>query len=306
MPAEVFGPDYPYLPRASILSFEEIVAIARAFVDLGVRKLRLTGGEPLLRRDLTALITELSAIDGVEDLALTTNGLLLPRFASELASAGLKRLTVSLDAMDESINASMNGGGASVADVLKGIDAAEAAGFDQLKINAVIQRGINDNQIEALIEHFAPRGHIVRFIEFMDVGNSNGWDWSQVLPAADIVESLRKRWSLNALSPAHEGEVARRWMIDGVGEIGFITSVSNAFCGDCNRARISARGELFTCLFANEGTDLRPLVRSGASHEALCRFLGNLWRAREDRYSELRGKSAIDPGDKVEMSHIGG
>ncbi len=306
MPKEVFGPGYQFLPRADILSFEEIVRLTRVFARLGLRKLRLTGGEPTVRADLPALVGMLRrAVPGV-DLALTTNGSRLTSLADDLAQAGLDRVTVSLDAIDPEVGQRMNGVEFPLQRVLDGIDAAAAAGLAPVKINAVIQRGVNESEITRLAEHFRGTGHIVRFIEYMDVGASNGWKLDDVVPAAEIIERLQSELPLEPVDPSYRGEVARRWRWkDGSGEIGVITSVTQPFCGDCTRARVSAEGKLYTCLFAGVGHDLREPLRSGRTDEQIYERLAGIWRAREDRYSELRSAATADL-PKVEMSHIGG
>lgn len=309
MPAEVFGENYTFLPRAEILTFEEIERLTRLFVGLGVRKVRVTGGEPLLRRELPALIRRLAAIDGVEDLTLTTNGYLLPRMAGELKDAGLHRVTVSLDSLDEDVFKLLNGRGYQVSQVLKGIRAAEAAGFTRLKINAVVQRGVNDHTVVDLARHFHGSGHIVRFIEYMDVGNRNGWRLDQVVPATEIVKRIHEEMPVTAVAPNYPGEVARRYRyMDGSGEIGVIASVTQPFCGDCTRARLSTDGKVFTCLFAGTGVDLRGPLRDGAADEDLLETISEIWEGREDRYSELRtAETAEMPSfSKVEMYQIGG
>ena len=306
MPKEVFGPGYQFLPRADILSFEEIVRLTRVFARLGLRKLRLTGGEPTVRADLPALVGMLRrAVPGV-DLALTTNGSRLTSLADDLAQAGLDRVTVSLDAIDPEVGQRMNGVEFPLQRVLDGIDAAAAAGLAPVKINAVIQRGVNESEITRLAEHFRGTGHIVRFIEYMDVGASNGWKLDDVVPAAEIIERLQSELPLEPVDPSYRGEVARRWRWkDGSGEIGVITSVTQPFCGDCTRARVSAEGKLYTCLFAGVGHDLREPLRSGRTDEQIYERLAGIWRVREDRYSELRSAATADL-PKVEMSHIGG
>jgi cyclic pyranopterin phosphate synthase len=305
MPREVFGPDHPFLPRAEILSFEEIARLAAIFVGLGVRKIRLTGGEPLLRRDLPTLVGELAALPGV-DLALTTNGSLLSRLAPALRAAGLTRVSVSLDALDDGIFRRMNDADFPVERVLAGIDAALAAGFPPPKINAVVRRGVNEGEIVPLVRRFAPRGHPVRFIEFMDVGTTNGWRLDDVVPAREIVARLAAELRLEPVAPAYRGEVARRFRLPDLGgEVGLVTSVSQPFCGDCTRARLSADGRLFTCLFAAAGIDLRGPLRDGLADAELERIVTAAWAAREDRYSELRA-AATPAGGKVEMSYIGG
>ena len=306
MPREVFGPDHAFLPRAEMLTFEEIARLAAAFVANGVTKVRLTGGEPLVRRDLDQLVGMLSAIPGIQDLTLTTNASLLAPRAAALAAAGLHRVTVSLDALDDATFGRMNDAGVPVGRVLDGIAAAEAAGLGPVKLNAVIRRGINEHAILDLAEHFRGTGTTVRFIEYMDVGHSNGWGMDEVVPAAEVVAAVHARWPLEAVEPGYRGEVARRYRYnDGGGEIGVIASVTQPFCGDCTRARLSADGSLYTCLFATRGHDLRALVRGGATDEVLRDAVASVWRGRDDRYSELRSDATVDL-PKVEMSYIGG
>ena len=306
MPKEIFGRDYEFLSRDLLLSFSEIERIARAFVELGVRKIRLTGGEPLLRRGIEDLISRLAAIDGVEDLTLTTNGALLARKAEALAAAGLDRVTVSLDSLDDTVFEAMNDVGFPVAGVLEGIDAAAAAGLVPIKINMVVKRGVNEDSIVEMARHFRGTGHILRFIEFMDVGTTNGWRLDDVVPAAEIVGLLDEEFGLEPAAPNYPGEVARRYRYrDGAGEIGVIASVTQPFCGDCTRARISAEGVLYTCLFASKGTDLRSLLREGIGDEELVGVLAGTWRGRTDRYSEIRSEATRGLA-RVEMSYIGG
>ncbi len=306
MPREVFGRDYRFLERDEILTYEEIHRLARIFAGLGVRKIRLTGGEPLVRKGLMDLIAMLAGISGIEDLTLTTNGVLLREQAADLAKAGLKRVTVSLDSLDEEVFRRMNGAGVSVASVLDGIEAAAAAGLHPVKINAVVVRGINDRTIADLARRFHGTGRIVRFIEYMDVGNTNGWRLDEVVTAGEIFERISAELPLEPLEPAYAGEVARRWRYrDGGGEVGIIASVSRPFCGDCTRARLSPEGMLYTCLFASAGRDLRGPVRGGLSDAELERVVGEIWGAREDRYSEIRS-AATGSRLKVEMSRIGG
>jgi cyclic pyranopterin phosphate synthase len=311
MPAEVYD-GHRFLPKREILDFEELVRVARIFTRLGVRKLRLTGGEPLLRRDLPRLVESLAALPGIDDLALTTNGLLLPVQAAALRAAGLRRLTISLDALDDEIFGRMNGRGVSVAEVLAGIAAAEQAGFARSKINAVIERGVNDGEIVKLAERFRGTGHVLRFIEFMDVGTSNGWKMERVVPAAEIVRAIDARFPLEPLARERDPETALRFRYrDGGGEIGIIASVTQPFCGACSRARLSAKGELFTCLFAARGFDLRALLRGGASDAEIEQTLRQRWQVRDDRYSELRTAATTRGGSdggaaRVEMSYIGG
>ena len=304
MPKEVFGRDYRFMDRKELLSFEEIERVVRAFVAHGVEKVRITGGEPLLRRDLEVLIARLATIDSL-DLTLTTNGTLLPQKARALAAAGLRRVTVSLDSVDDATFQAMNDVDFPVQRVLAGIDAAAAAGLP-VKVNAVVKRAVNDDQVLDLARRFRGTGHIVRFIEYMDVGHTNGWRLDDVVPAAEIVTAIDAEFPLEPVEPAYRGEVARRWRYaDGAGEIGVIASVTQPFCGDCTRSRLSAEGRIYTCLFATRGHDLRALVRSGASDEELHDRIGRIWARRSDRYSEIRSERTVDL-PKVEMSYIGG
>jgi len=306
MPKEVFGRDHAFLPRSEILDFEEIERIARASVALGVRKVRLTGGEPLVRRNLETLVAMLAAIPEIQDLTLTTNASLLAARATALADAGLHRVTVSLDALDDPTFMAMNDVGFGVRRVLEGIAAAEGAGLGPVKINTVVRRGLNEHAVLELAEHFRGTGSIVRFIEYMDVGHTNGWRMDDVMPAAEVVAAIGARWPLEPIDSAYRGEVAQRWRYrDGAGEIGVISSVTEPFCGDCTRARLSADGQLFTCLFATSGHDLRALLRSGVTDVALADALRAIWSGRSDRYSELRTLDTVDL-PKVEMSFIGG
>jgi GTP 3',8-cyclase len=306
MPREIFGPDHAFLPRAEILDFEEIARVVRATVDLGVRKVRLTGGEPLVRRNLEALVGMLAGIPGVDDLTLTTNASLLSSKAETLARAGLHRVTVSLDALDDETFMRMNDTAFPVSRVLAGIDAARAAGLGPIKVNTVVRRDLNEHAILDLAEHFRGTGTTVRFIEYMDVGHSNGWRLDDVVPGEEIVERIDACWPLEPVDPAERGEVARRFRyLDGAGEIGVITSVSAPFCGDCTRARLSADGRLYTCLFATDGHDLRAILRSGASDAVVGDSLRAIWTRRDDRYSELRTLETVSL-PKVEMSFIGG
>jgi len=305
MPAEVFGEGYKFLPRESILTFEEIARIARAAVALGVRKLRVTGGEPLLRADLPKLIEQLAAIDGLEDLSLTTNGSLLAGYAEVLRAAGLRRVTVSLDSLDDHVARRMSGRTYGVAPVLAGIEAAERVGLAPIKVNCVVKRGVNDGTLVDLVRHFRGTGTVVRFIEFMDVGTLNRWDLKDVVPAAEILERIGAVFPLEPVAPNYAGEVASRYRYrDGQGEIGVIASVTQPFCGGCTRARLSAEGKLFTCLFAHDGFDLRDLLRGGAADDELQARLAAVWHDRTDRYSEER--TAETRRHKVEMYHIGG
>ena len=306
MPKEVFGRDHAFLPRSEILDFEEIERVVRASVALGVRKVRLTGGEPLVRRNLEALVAMLAAIDGIEDLTLTTNASLLAAHAQGLADAGLRRVTVSLDALDDPTFQAMNDVGFPVSRVLEGIAAAEEAGLGPIKVNVVIRRGLNEHAIIDLAEHFRRTPTTVRYIEYMDVGHTNGWRLDDVVPAAEVVAAIDARWPLVPIESAYRGEVAQRYRYrDGGGEIGVISSVTQPFCGDCTRARLTADGQLFTCLFATSGHDLRALIRSGAGDVELADALRVIWAGRDDRYSELRTLDTVDL-PKVEMSFIGG
>lgn len=305
MPKEVFGSDFAFLPRSEILTFEEIYRLARVFHRLGVRKFRLTGGEPLLRAELPVLIGMLAALPDSE-VALTTNGVLLSQQAGALAAAGLNRVTVSLDAVDDVVFHRLNDVRFPVGDVLQGIAAAVEAGLVPIKVNAVIKKGVNDDHLVELAEHFKGTPAILRLIEYMDVGNSNGWRMDDVVSGAEMVEKIRAIHPIEPIEPNHPGEVAKRWRYkDGGGEIGFITSVTRPFCGGCTRARLSADGRLFTCLFAAEGVDVRELLRGGSGDDALAELLGTVWSRRRDRYSELRAL-ATATRRRVEMSYIGG
>jgi len=309
MPRETFHDKYRFLGSHERLSFDEIVRLARLFVQQGVRKLRLTGGEPLLRANLTDLIGDLTAIPSVDDVALTTNGVLLAKYASELKAAGLKRITVSLDSLDPAVFARMSGGFGSPAEVLDGIEHARRAGLEPIKVNAVVQRGVNDQHVEALVEHFRGTGVVVRFIEYMDVGNRNHWRSEVVVPSQELVSRIAARWPLTPLEPGYRGEVAERYAFaDGAGELGFISSVSQPFCGDCSRVRLSSDGVVYTCLFATHGTSLRDALRGGASDESLLEIISAVWLRRADRYSELRAglPHGEDEPRKVEMFYIGG
>ena len=305
MPKEVYGRDYAFLPRAELLTFEEIERVARVFAALGVRKLRITGGEPLVRRDLERLIAKLAAIDSL-DLTLTTNGALLAAKAQALAEAGLTRVTVSLDSLDDAVFRAMNDVDFPVARVLDGIEAAAAAGLTPVKVNVVVKRGLNDDGMVDMARFFRGTGHVLRFIEYMDVGHTNGWRLDDVVPAVEIVARIDEAFPLEPVEPGYRGEVARRYRYrDGAGEIGVISSVTQPFCGECTRARLSADGKLYTCLFAVRGHDLRALLRGGAGDEQLAATLSRIWGARDDRYSELR-TSETAALEKVEMSYIGG
>ena len=303
MPAERVPDDYGF-DAATRLSFDEIETLVRGFVRLGVNKLRITGGEPLLRKRLPDLIARLATIPGIDDLALTTNGSLLAAQAKALRDAGLRRLTVSLDALDPMLFGQLSGGRGNVVDVLAGIAAAEAAGFSQIKLNCVVQRGVNESEVLPLLEHFRGSGHVLRFIEYMDVGTCNGWDAARVLPSAELRDRIQARWPLQPLDANYRGEVASRYAFaDGAGEIGFVSSVSAPFCGDCHRARVSADGKLYTCLFAGEGSDLRTALQAGDL--ALSEHVATLWSTRADRYSEMRGRAG-STGKHVEMFLVGG
>lgn len=310
MPKEIFGRDFVFMPHDQLLSFEEITTLARIAMDHGVRKIRLTGGEPLLRRGIEDLVGMLAALRTPEgeppDLAMTTNGSVLAQKAEALKAAGLDRVTVSLDSLDDGVFQAMNDVAYPVAKVLHAIDAAQAAGLGPVKVNMVVKRGLNDHSIIDMARHFRGTGFILRFIEYMDVGSSNGWKMDQVVPSAEIMERINKVFPVEPLDANYSGETAQRWRyVDGAGEVGTISSVTRAFCGGCTRARLSADGQLFTCLFATKGTDLRALLRGGATDDDLVTALGALWGARTDRYSELR--SANTPGmKKIEMSYIGG
>ena len=306
MPRERYDEHYRFLKSAERLDFEEIVRLTRLFVQLGVRKLRITGGEPLLRPGLPDLIGDLTTLGDVEDVALTTNGVLLAQHAAELRAAGLRRVTVSLDSLDPAIFARMAGGLGTPVEVLAGIEAAQRAGLTPIKVNVVVQRGVNDHLLFDLIDHFRGSGVIVRFIEYMDVGNRNDWRAEQVVPSRELIERIGARWALRADQPGYVGEVAKRYHFeDGGGEIGFISSVTQPFCGDCSRARLSSDGKLYGCLFATSGLDLRAALRSGADDEQLLQMLRGFWLGRADRYSELRGR--VDQhGQRVEMNYVGG
>lgn len=314
MPAEVFGPDFAFLPRAELLTFEEIALVARELVALGARTLRITGGEPLVRRDLEQLVALLRALDAsVElngaplDLALTTNGSLLAKLAAPLRAAGLDRITVSLDSLNPATFAQMSGSALPLSSVLEGIDAARAAGFSQIKLNAVVRRGLNDTELPALVDFARRGGHTLRLIEYMDVGTTNGWRLDEVVPAAEIVASIHARHPLEPLAASRPGEVANRYRFaDGGGEIGVIASVTAPFCGDCTRARVSADGHLYTCLFASEGTELKGYLRPAPDQARLREALRARWTARDDRYSELRDAQTAAPLPRVEMFRVGG
>src|SRR5215469_6101779 len=309
MPRETYHDRYRFLGSHERLSFDEIVRLARLFVHLGVRKLRLTGGEPLLRPNLTDLIGDLTAIEGVDDIALTTNGVLLAKYAFELRAAGLQRITVSLDSPDPEVFRRMSGGFGGLEDVLSGIEQARRAGLEPIKINAVVQRGVNDHTVLDLVERFRGTGVIVRFIEYMDVGSRNDWRPDLVVPSRELLARIGDRWPLQPLGRDYRGEVAERYAFtDGAGEVGFISSVTQPFCGDCSRARLSSDGVLYTCLFATHGTSLRDALRSGANDDQLLEVLRRVWVDRNDNYSEQRQAQRESAGAarKVEMFYIGG
>jgi cyclic pyranopterin phosphate synthase len=305
MPREVFGRDYAFLDHADLLSFEEIARTVRILREHGVEKVRLTGGEPLLRKKIEALIEMLAAIPGL-DITLTTNGALLEKKAQSLYDAGLKRVTVSLDSLDDAVFKAMNDADFPMAKVLDGIEAASAVGLAPIKINMVVKRGLNDDSILPMAQHFRGSRHILRFIEFMDVGHTNGWRMENVVPSAEIVSRIDAEFPLHAVDANYSGEVASRWLYaDGAGEIGVISSVTQAFCRDCTRLRLSTDGKLYTCLFATQGRDLRAQLRGGRTDEEVSRFVAGIWQAREDRYSEIRSTETAGL-EKVEMSYIGG
>ncbi len=309
MPRDKFHDNYRFLKSQERLSFDEILRLSRLFASLGVRKLRLTGGEPLLRANLADLIGDLTTISGIEDIALTTNGVLLGQHAVDLHANGLRRVTVSLDTLDEDVFKRMSGGFAALDQVLHGIEAAIAAGLTPVKINAVVERGVNDHTVFGLLERFRGRPVIVRFIEFMDVGNRNDWQSSMVVPSRELAARIRARWPMHPVSENYRGEVAQRWMFDdGGGEVGFISSVSQPFCGACSRARLSSEGQFYTCLFATSGLDLRASMRAGASDEEILNSIRTKWLGRADRYSELREElRRTEPTRrKIEMYYIGG
>lgn len=304
MPKEIFGKDHQFLPRTDLLTFDEIAHVTSVFVERGVEKVRITGGEPLLRKGIEDLIAMLSSIPGVDDLTLTTNASLLTRKAEKLAAAGLSRVTVSLDAIDDPTFQKMNDVGYPVNAVLEGIEAAAQAGLGPIKVNCVAQRGVNDHAVTEMAGHFKGTGHIVRFIEYMDVGTTNGWRLDDVIPAEEMVRKINAKYPLEPINPNYAGEVARRFRyLDGSGEVGVIASVSQPFCGSCTRARVSAEGTLYTCLFASKGEDLRGAIRSG---DDLGAIVDRVWSERDDRYSDIRSSQTVRIGSPVEMSYIGG
>lgn len=309
MPEAQYTDDYQFLTRSARLSHAEIIRIATIAVELGVSKLRITGGEPLLDKKVASLVAQLAKLEGVDDLALTTNGVLLAPVASALADAGLQRVTISLDSLDEQVFATMSGNRGVISKVLEGIDAAEKAGLSPIKINVVVQRGVNEHTLLDTLEHFRGTGHIVRFIEFMDVGSRNSWSMEQVVPSKDVLKLINARWPVRAVDRNYAGEVASRYQyLDGKGELGFISSVTDPFCGACSRARLSADGMLYTCLFATDGTDLRGPLRNGASDAEIAAIMTSMWRHRTDRYSETRVPSSTEKPllNKVEMYRMGG
>ncbi|MEZ5565231.1 MAG: GTP 3',8-cyclase MoaA [Gammaproteobacteria bacterium] len=305
MPEDKYHSNFEFLKSNERLSFDEIVRLAHLFAGLGVHKLRITGGEPLLRPNIAELIGDLSRVSGIEDIALTTNGILLAQQAAALKAAGLSRVTVSLDSLDDAVFLQMSGGRGSKAQVLEGIQEAITAGLMPIKVNTVVKRGMNEHTIVDLVDHFRGTGVIVRFIEYMDVGTINHWRASDTVPSREILAMLSERWSLTAVAPNYHGEVAERYRFDdGAGEVGFISSVSEPFCGSCTRCRLSSDGQLYTCLFASRGTDLKGPMRAGLADDQLIKLITGIWTGREDRYSELRAGQS--PGEKVEMYYIGG
>ncbi|USG64301.1 GTP 3',8-cyclase MoaA [Brevibacillus ruminantium] len=308
MPAEIFGPDYPFLPQHKLLTFEEITRLTSIFTSMGVEKIRITGGEPLMRRNIADLIGMIREVEGVRDIAMTTNGSLLAKHAEELKRAGLDRVTVSLDSLDDERFGVINGRGYRVSQILQGIEAAAEAGLG-VKINMVVQRGVNDQDILPMARYFREKGHILRFIEFMDVGNSNGWKLDQVVPSREIIQMIHSEMPLEPTNPNYYGEVASRYRYVGTDqEIGLISSVTQAFCSTCTRARLSAEGKMYNCLFASNGEDLREPLREGKSDEEIQEMIRSIWHRRDDRYSEERLKNTpgLPKRNKVEMSHIGG
>ncbi len=307
MPAEIYGESYQFLPRADLLSFEEIARLTRIFVRLGAAKVRLTGGEPLVRKELEKLVSKLSEIEGIVDLTMTTNGYLLPQKADALKNAGLHRVSISLDSLDDAVFRKMNGRNFGTAKVLAGIDAAERAGLTPIKINAVVQRGVNHNSVLDMARYFKERGHTLRLIEYMDVGTRNGWKLDEVVPAKELIAMIDAEMPLEAVESDYPGEVATRYRyLDGSGEVGVIASVTEPFCGDCTRLRLSPDGKIYTCLFATSGADVRGPLRAGATDDEIESLVGGVWSRREDRYSEERASLTEPVGEKVEMYHIGG
>ncbi len=307
MPKEVFGPDFAFLPHKELLTFEEIARLTSLFTEFGVEKIRLTGGEPLLRKDVEKLVAKLTQIDGIEDIALTTNGSVLTQQKAEaLYKAGLRRINISLDSMDNDVFMSMNDVNFPVAKVLDAIEHAVTVGMSPVKINMVVRRGMNEDSILGMADYFRGTGCILRFIEFMDVGNTNGWKLDQVVSAKEIISKIHAVWPLEPVDANYRGEVAKRYRyLDGQGEIGVIASVTQAFCSTCTRARLSPEGQLFTCLFASKGFDFRAMLRSGCTDDEIRSAIRDVWGNRKDRYSEIRSE-ATWPRPKIEMSHIGG
>lgn len=306
MPKEIFGDDYAFLPESELLSYEEITRLAKSFAALGVNKIRLTGGEPLMRRNLHELVQELTTIEGIDDIALTTNAFFLSRDAQKLKDAGLERVNISLDAIEDDVFKEINGRGVVTLPVLKGIEAALEAGL-KVKVNMVVKKGMNESQILPMAKYFKDKDVILRYIEFMDVGNHNGWDFNNVVSKQEIVDTIHTEMPLKEAAPNYYGEVANRFQYeDGVGEIGVISSVTDSFCGTCTRMRLSADGKLYTCLFASEGFDIRERLRRGLTDVQLTEELTSLWSQRKDRYSEERGKTGNPDREKIEMSYIGG
>ncbi|MBS4199396.1 GTP 3',8-cyclase MoaA [Bacillus sp. FJAT-49732] len=306
MPAEIFGPDFKFLKQEEILSFEEIERLASIFSKLGVKKIRITGGEPLVRKNIASLISMLNQIEAIDDIGLTTNGVLLLKQSQALYDAGLRRLNISLDALDNTIFQKMNGRGVKSEVVLKGIETALKTGFS-VKVNMVVQKGVNDNQIVPMADHFRRMGVTLRFIEYMDVGNTNGWNWDQVVTKKEIFNILSKHFSLEPVDSDYYGEVAKRYKYENIDtEIGFITSVSESFCSTCTRARISADGKFYTCLFADKGHDLRSLLRNNYDDEQILKTISDIWQNRDDRYSDERVIGSVSSARKIEMSYIGG
>ncbi len=306
MPADIFGPDFAFLPKSELLTFEEIERLAKIFISLGVEKIRLTGGEPLLRKDLPLLIKKLTAIKGLKDIGLTTNGVLLAKLAGQLKEAGLKRVNVSLDSLDDELFGQINGRGVGVKTIVQGMMAAKKAGLG-VKVNMVVKKGLNDHEIVPMAEFCKKHELQLRYIEFMDVGSTNGWKMDDVVTKKEIFEKLSKHFELESLYPDYFGEVAKRYRYKGTDiEVGFITSVSEAFCSSCTRARLSANGEIYTCLFNGNGHDVRALLRNGASDKELTEFIVDVWKHRTDRYSEERTAETVANRKKIEMSYIGG
>ena len=311
MPAEIYGESYKFLPKEKILTFEEITRLTKIFTELGVRRVRITGGEPLLRKDLPILINQLSSIKKLSDISLTTNGYLLDRSVKELVQSGLKRVTVSLDTLDQKTFNQMSGRNLKISKILSGIESASDAGLNPIKINCVVKKNINENSILDLIDHFKNTNHIVRFIEYMDVGNLNKWDLSEVVSSKEILEIIKRKYSVNPLSESFTGEVANRYSFVSKneinkGEIGIISSVTNPFCSNCTRSRLTTDGKLVTCLFSNSGLDLKKELRTGKNDTYLKSLIKNYWEKRTDRYSELRSKNNSSKNKKIEMYQLGG